>query len=73
MAMAMVSMYPIWAGATLAEGVLEGGVAVAAALRSALLLESSPCSDDRRCRFCGRCCPNCYYCCQVWILIVYIV
>ena len=72
-AVAMVSMCPIWASATLAEGVLEEGVGVAADLRLEFLLQRSPHSGDWRCRFRGHCCPSCYYGCQVQILIVHIV
>ena len=38
LAVVVVSMCPIWADATLAEGVLEGEVAVTATLRSDLSL-----------------------------------
>ena len=73
MVVAMVSMCSIWADATLAEGVLEGQVVVAAAMHLAWSLQSFSHSDDWRCCFRGRCCPNFYYGYQIQILIVHIV
>ena len=73
MAVAVMSVCPIWAGATLAERVLEGEVGVAADLRLALLLQRSPPSDNWRCGFRCHCYPSCYCGCQIQILIVHIV